>query len=86
MEVKKEQGSSDNPKFGFKSANYRLLIIGLAINVIGFLLMIGGASEEPEKFNAKELFSAQRITIAPICIVAGYILILYSIMKRPKKV
>lgn len=84
MEVKKEQHSDENPKFGFKSQNYRLLLIGLAINVIGFLLMIGGAAEDPNTFDANELFSAQRITIAPILIVAGYIVILYSIMKRPK--
>lgn len=85
MDVRKEQQTADNPKFGFKSANYRLLLIGLAINVIGFILMIGGASEDPEKFDANELFSAQRITLAPILIVSGYIIILYSIMKRPKK-
>jgi hypothetical protein len=84
MEVKKEQRSTDNPKFGFKAANYRLLIIGLAVNVIGFILMIGGASDDPNKFDANELFSAQRITVAPICIVAGYVIILFSIMKRPK--
>ena len=83
--MEKELQSSENPKFGFKSANYRLLIIGLAVNVIGFILMIGGASQDPEKFDANELFSTQRITIAPILIVAGYIVILYSIMKRPKK-
>ena len=85
MEVNKEQHSGENPKFGFKAANYRLLLIGLVINVIGFILMIGGASQDPEKFDANELFSTQRITLAPILIVAGYIVILYSIMKRPKK-
>ena len=47
--------------------------------------MIGGASQDPEKFDANELFSTQRITLAPILIVAGYIVILYSIMKRPRK-
>jgi hypothetical protein len=85
MEIKKEQQANDNPKFGFKSANYRLLLTGLAVNVIGFILMIGGASKDPDKFDANELFSAQRITFAPILIVAGYVIILYSIMKRHKK-
>ena len=83
MEVNKEH-SEENPKFGFKAANYRLLLIGLAINVIGFVLMIGGASQDPNTFDVNELFSTQRITLAPILIVAGYIVILYSIMKRPK--
>jgi hypothetical protein len=59
--------------------------IGLAINVVGFLLMIGGGSEDPSKFDANELFSFQRITLSPILIIAGYIVILYSIMKRSSK-
>lgn len=70
--------------FSFSKQNYRLLLIGLAINVLGFILMIGGATEDPTKFNADELFSPVRITIAPMLIVVGYVVILYSIMRRPK--
>jgi hypothetical protein len=77
MEDKKSQ-------FGFQPENYKLLLIGLAINILGFLLMIGGAAEDPNSFNESELFSARRITIAPILIVAGYIVIMYAIMKRKK--
>lgn len=72
-------------EFGFNPENYTLLLIGLAINIIGFLLMIGGESPDPNKFDAGELFSAQRITLAPIFIVAGYVVIIYAIMKRSKK-
>jgi hypothetical protein len=74
----------ENPQFGFKAANYKFLFIGLAVNVVGFLAMIGGGSADPNKFDANELFSFQRITLAPILIVTGYILILFSIMRRPK--
>ncbi len=70
--------------FGFQPENYRLLLIGLAINVVGFLLMIGGGAEDPNSFNADELFSARRITIAPLLIVVGYIVIMVAIMKRKK--
>lgn len=77
MDVKKSQ-------FGFRPENYKILLIGLAINILGFLLMIGGAAENLNDFNEKELFSTRRITIAPMLIVAGYIVILYSIMKKPK--
>jgi hypothetical protein len=77
MENKKSQ-------FGFQPENYKLLLIGLAINVLGFLLMIGGAAEDPNAFDASELFSARRITIAPMLIVAGYIVIIYSILKKKK--
>lgn len=70
--------------FGFQPENYRLLLIGLAINVVGFLLMIGGGAEDPNSFNADELFSARRITIAPLLIVVGYVVIMIAIMKRKK--
>ncbi len=71
--------------FGFDPANYKWLYIGLAINILGFLLMIGGGSEDPNVFKADELFSSVRITIAPMLIVAGYVVIFYAIMKRNKK-
>jgi len=71
--------------FGFDSANYKWLYIGLAINILGFLLMIGGGSDDPNVFKADELFSSVRITIAPMLIVAGYVVIFYAIMKRNKK-
>ena len=77
MENKKSQ-------FGFQPENYKLLRVGLAINVLGFLLMIGGAAEDPNAFYASELFSARRITIAPMLIVAGYIVIIYAILKKKK--
>jgi hypothetical protein len=71
--------------FGFDPANYKWLYIGLAINILGFLLMIGGGSENPKVFKADELFSTVRITIAPMLIVVGYVVIFYAIMKRNKK-
>jgi len=70
--------------FGFQAENYKILLIGLAINILGFLLMIGGGSDDPNKFDASELFSTVRITIAPMLIVGGYIVILFSIIKKPK--
>jgi hypothetical protein len=70
--------------FGFQPENYRLLLIGLAVNVVGFILMIGGGADDPNAFNADELFSVRRITIAPILIVIGYVVIIYAVMKRKK--
>ncbi len=77
MEDKKSQ-------FGVQPENYKILLIGLAINILGFLLMIGGAAKNPNDFDANELFSTTRITVAPILIVAGYIVIMYAIMKKKK--
>jgi hypothetical protein len=70
-------------EFAFGKENYRLMLIGLAFIVVGFLLMIGGGSADPTKFNP-EIFSFRRITLAPILILAGYVIEIFAIMKRPK--
>ncbi|RYM35759.1 DUF3098 domain-containing protein [Brumimicrobium glaciale] len=74
----------EKTKFLFNKSNYTLLIIGVVLNVVGFLLMIGGAAENLDDFNADELFSPVRLTVAPILILLGYIVIIFSIMKKPK--
>jgi hypothetical protein len=68
--------------FGFDPKNYKWLFIGLAINVLGYILMIGGGAESLNEFKEEELFSPIRITLSPILIIAGYVIILFSIMKR----
>ncbi len=71
--------------FAFSKVNTKLLLLGLAINIVGFILMIGGATDDITEFHEEEIFSETRITVAPIFIVAGYIVTLYALMKRPKK-
>ena len=71
--------------FGFDVQNYKWLYIGLAINILGYLLMIGGGAEDPSQFDGDALFSSTRITLSPVLIVVGYIIIFYAIMKRPKE-
>lgn len=68
----------------FTVTNYRLLIIGLAIVVVGFLLMSGGGSGDPNVFNAEEIFSPRRITVAPIVTLVGYLFVVYAILKRDR--
>lgn len=65
--------------------NYVLMLIGLAVIILGYILMSGGGSEDPNVFNEDELYSFRRITLAPILIVAGFIFEIYAIMKRPKQ-
>lgn len=72
----------DVKHFGFDPKHYKLLIAGLLVNLIGFLLMIGGGSDDPNTFNESALFSPIRLTLAPFIIVAGYVIIFYSIMKK----
>ena len=74
----------NNKAFLFNKENYIYLIIGVVLNVVGFLLMIGGAAENLNDFNADELFHPVRLTVAPILILLGYVVIIYSIMKKPK--
>ena len=60
-----------------------LLIIGLALIFVGFILMIGGGSDDPNLFNEK-IFSFRRITLAPILVLAGFVVEIFAIMKKPK--
>lgn len=78
-----KSNTRDN-KFIFHRSNYVYLIVGILLNVIGFLFMIGGAAENLEDFNASALFSTMRTTVPPILILLGYIIIIYTIMKKPK--
>ncbi len=71
-------------QFALDRHNYKLIIIGCVVVLIGFVLMMGGGSEDPNVFN-EEIFSTRRITIAPITVMAGYMFIIYAIMKRPKE-
>jgi hypothetical protein len=69
--------------FAFHKENYILLIAGLALIAVGFLLMLGGGSDDPKVFS-EALFDFRRLTLAPILILAGFIVEIYAIMKRPK--
>ncbi len=60
------------------------MLIGLVILALGFFLMAGGKSSDPNVFNDKDIYSPIRITIAPILIVAGLIVEIFAIMKKPK--
>lgn len=72
------------PGFAFGKENYRILLVGVVIVVIGYLLMIGGGSEDPNKFDATEIFSFRRITLSPIVILTGFVVVLLGIMKKAK--
>ena len=79
-----KQPVQDEGKFALGRQNYKLLIIGFAIIVIGFLLMIGGGSKDPNVFN-NDIFSFRRITLAPIIVLLGFAFEIYAIMKKPSE-
>ena len=70
--------------FVFKKKNYMILIAGLASILLGITLMIGGGSEDPTKFS-EEIFNFQRLTLAPILIVSGFVIGVFAIMIKSKK-
>jgi membrane-bound ClpP family serine protease len=79
----KKKPKQEEPDFPLQKDNYILLIIGFAIIMIGFLLMMGGKSDDPNVFNP-EIFSFRRITLAPIVVLIGFVFEIWAIMKKPK--
>ncbi|HOT88265.1 MAG TPA: DUF3098 domain-containing protein [Bacteroidales bacterium] len=71
-------------EFAFGKLNYRLMFIGLAFLLLGFILMIGGGSDDPNVFNP-EIFNFQRLTLAPLLLLTGYIIEIFAIMVKPKE-
>lgn len=76
-----ENKEVSNPLFPLEKKNYKLLAVGLAIIVLGFILMAGGGSDDPNVFN-EDVYSFRRITLAPIVVLAGFIFEIYAIMKK----
>ena len=67
----------------FGRINYYIMIAGLLVLVLGYVLMSGG-KQSGETFNADELYSVTRVTIAPILVAIGFILEIVAIFYRPK--
>ncbi|MDZ4846540.1 MAG: DUF3098 domain-containing protein [Chitinophagales bacterium] len=82
LSSKNETGNP--PAFVFGKINYILMLAGMAVIACGYVLMIGGHPENPAEFNSKELYSATRITIAPIVIIIGLIIEVFAIMVKAK--
>ena len=70
--------------YTFKKRIYVIMLIGLGLIVLGFLLMSGGASEDPTKFS-QEIFSFRRITLATVIVMLGFIIEVFAIMSSDKK-
>jgi|SRR3954469_6895883 len=68
----------------FEKDNYLWMGIGIVVVALGMLLMSGGKSDNPNQFDYKTVYSTTRITIAPILILAGLMVEIYAIFKRPK--
>ena len=82
--IKKQQAPITKGLFG--KENYLMMLGGLIVMALGFFLMAGGKSSDPKVFNDDDVYSTTRITIAPLLIIAGFIIEIFAIMRKPKGV
>lgn len=75
--------NENKPQFLFDKVNYKFLLIGLGIIALGFILMSGGGSDDPNVFN-EDIFNFRRIRLAPTVVLAGFGVVIYSIFKKEK--
>ena len=72
----------EKKKLLFGKRNYQLMILGLVFITLGFVLMSGGGSNNPDVFN-DEIYNFRRIRLAPFLVVFGFVIEAYAIMKNP---
>ena len=70
--------------FLFENINYKILLIGIGVIALGFILMSGGGSDDPDVFNP-EIFNFRRIRLAPTIVLLGFGLAIYSIFAPSNK-
>ena len=70
--------------FTFGKRNYQLLIAGVVVMALGYILMSGGGSDDPNVFS-DVIFNTQRLTIGPILILAGLVIEIFAILHKPKE-
>ena len=86
MAVKNNLKTTPEKKAGFPipAGNYKMILIGFGIIVLGYILMMGGGSDDPNEFNYA-IFSFRRITLAPIVVLLGFGFVFWAIMRKPKE-
>ena len=67
----------------FGKQNYIIVLIGIALIALGFILMIGGGSTDPDVFN-EQMFNFQRLTLSPILVLAGFVVEIVAIFWKKK--
>ncbi|MBA2330436.1 MAG: DUF3098 domain-containing protein [Bacteroidota bacterium] len=79
-----EKDKTNFPPSLFDRENLVWMLAGVAVIILGFILMAGGRSEDPNVFNPDEVYSSRRITLAPIIIILGLIILIFAIFRHPK--
>jgi len=82
--MKKREQNKMQSEFLFGKRNYMIMILGLIVILIGFVLMMGGGSDDPNVFN-EEMYNFRRIRLAPTVVLIGLAIEVYAIMANPDK-
>jgi hypothetical protein len=82
--AKNNNNSNSKKEFIFQKKNYMFMFIGLAFITVGFILMSGGGSDDPNVFNP-EIYNFRRIRLAPTLVLIGLGIEVYAILLNPKK-
>jgi len=82
--MKKKEQNNRQSEFLFGKRNYMIMILGLVVILIGFVLMMGGGSDDPNVFN-EEMYNFRRIRLAPTVVLVGLAIEVYAIMANPDK-
>jgi len=72
------------PAFALGRENYIIMLVGVFLILLGFILMMGGGSKDPNVFN-EDMFDFRRLTLAPILILLGFGVEIVAIMRKPKE-
>jgi hypothetical protein len=80
----KMKNEENKHEFLFEKVNYKILLIGIGVIVLGFILMSGGGSDDPKVFS-ESVFDFRRIRLAPTTVLIGFGITIYAILKNPKK-
>lgn len=84
LTITNEKRNRNQTRIPFEKVNYKILLIGIAVIALGFILMSGGGSDDPNVFN-EEIFNFRRIRLAPTTVLIGFGITIYAIIKNPKK-
>jgi hypothetical protein len=83
-EKKRKEEINKSSEFIFGKKNYKFMLIGIGVIALGFILMAGGGSDDPNVFNP-DIYSWRRIRLAPTIILIGFAIEVYAILLDPKK-
>ncbi len=82
-EIKKTEDNKTQFTFIFDKVNYIIMIVGVVLLAFGYIMLMGGGSDDPNVFNPA-MFNSRRLFVAPIFIILGFLAEIVAILYKPK--